>query len=81
MSHEDEKSPSAVASPTGEVPALARDVKVKETSEKSSDVERPAGVDLQDELSAFARRDVSWTEEEERALVWRLGTCFYFILS
>lgn len=75
MSHEDEKSPSAVASPTGEVPALARDGKVKDTSEKSSDVERP-GIDLQDEINAFARQDVSWTEDEERALVWRLGTYF-----
>jgi len=72
MSHEDEKSPSAVASPTAEVPTLA--TKVKATSERSSSVERAGGIDSQDERSAFARRDVSWTEEEERALVWRLGT-------
>lgn len=71
MSHEDEKSPSAVASPTAEVPTLAKDVKV--TSEKSSDVERPNAVDSQDEVNAFTRRDVTWTEDEERALVWRLG--------
>lgn len=71
MSHEDEKSPSAVPSPTAEVPTIAKDVKL--TSEKSSDVERPNGVDSQDEVNAFTRRDVTWTEDEERALVWRLG--------
>jgi hypothetical protein len=34
----------------------------------------------QDEKRAFARKDVSWTEEEERALVWRLGTSPFFVL-
>lgn len=71
MSHKDEKSPTANAGPTAEVPTLAKDEKV--TSEKSSDVERPNAVDSQDEVSAFTRRDVKWTEDEERALVWRLG--------
>ena len=72
MSHEDEKSPSALVSPNAEVPALAKDAKT--SSEKLSDVERAGAVDSQDEVHAFARRDVSWTEDEERALVWRLGT-------
>ncbi|SRR5258706_4831887 len=71
MSHKDEKSPTAEAGPTAEVPTLAKDEKV--TSEKSSDVERPNAIDSQDEVSAFTRRDVKWTEYEERALVWRLG--------
>lgn len=76
MSHGDEKSPSGLASPTAEVPTLTRNA--KENSEKSSDVERAGAerggaVDPLDEVGAFARHDVEWTEAEERALVWRLG--------
>jgi hypothetical protein len=26
-----------------------------------------------EELAAFSRKDVSWTAEEERALVWKIG--------
>lgn len=74
MSHdEDEKAASALASPSTVVPPLSKHANAneKENSDKSSDVGR-AG-DSQDEVHAFARRDVTWTEDEERALVWRLG--------
>jgi len=77
MSYEEEKSPAALSGPAAEVPALAKDVKSEDASEKSTGVAHPGGIDSQDEVNAFARRDVSWTEDEERALVWRLGTFFF----
>jgi hypothetical protein len=73
MSHA-EKPASAVVSPTAEVPSLTKNAKMGSEKSSAEDVVEHGGLaDSQDEVNAFARRDVSWTEAEESSLVWRLG--------
>jgi hypothetical protein len=40
---------------------------------KTTVVSGREGLTGDDEIQAFARKDVSWTKEEEKALVWKLG--------
>jgi hypothetical protein len=68
MSHDEKKRGSAEAG----LPTLTGDAKAT-SDDKSSVVEQVGGGDSQDEVNAFTRRDVHWTDDEERALLWRLG--------
>ena len=80
MSHEEEKSASALASPAAEIPSLTAKAKTRSGKSSPEDAaERTFAADSQDEVNAFAS-DASWTEDEERALVWRLGALkkFFF---
>lgn len=43
-------------------------------------VSRSAALTGEDEVQAFTRKDVSWTKEEERALVTKLGQFDYLPL-